>query len=114
MRDEGTDLDVDETVGGVMLHGNRVAALAQRVGQHVCVLSVGDGGSQHDNDYGHTGGYSGAQSGAAIQSGNLGNAQDTTKLLGALPTLMEAQPEFFDSEEALAPPPDPVQILDPA
>ncbi|MEZ0254191.1 MAG: PQQ-dependent sugar dehydrogenase, partial [Chthoniobacter sp.] len=41
-------------------------------------ISVGDGGSQHDNDYGHTGG----QSGAPVISGNLGNAQDTTKLLG--------------------------------
>jgi len=43
-------------------------------------ISVGDGGSQHDNDYGHTGG----QSGNPVVSGNLGNAQDLTKLLGKI------------------------------
>lgn len=41
-------------------------------------ISVGDGGSQHDNDAGHTGG----QAGNPVTSGNLGNAQDKTKLLG--------------------------------
>ena len=43
-------------------------------------ISAGDGGSQHDNDYGHTGGVASA----AIKSGNLGNAQDKTKLLGKI------------------------------
>src|SRR6202008_2030466 len=43
-------------------------------------ITVGDGGSQHDNDYGHTGGMTGDP----VQSGNLGNAQDLTKLLGKL------------------------------
>ena len=43
-------------------------------------ISVGDGGSQHDNDYGHTGG----RSGNPTVSGNLGNAQDKTKLLGKI------------------------------
>jgi hypothetical protein len=41
-------------------------------------ISAGDGGSQHDNDYGHTGGYLNAP----VKSGTMGNAQDTTKLLG--------------------------------
>ena len=45
-------------------------------------ITIGDGGSQHDNDYGHTGGQ--APSGFPIASGNLGNAQDTTKLLGKI------------------------------
>ena len=45
-------------------------------------IGVGDGGSQHDNDYGHTGGtFPG--SGVSV-SGNLGNAQDKTKLLGKI------------------------------
>lgn len=43
-------------------------------------ISTGDGGSQHDNDYGHTGGASGLP----VKSGNLGNAQDTTRLLGKI------------------------------
>ena len=43
-------------------------------------ISVGDGGSQHDNDYGHTGGYTGAP----IESGTMGNAQDLTKLFGKI------------------------------
>jgi glucose/arabinose dehydrogenase len=41
-------------------------------------ISIGDGGSQHDNDAGHTGG----QAGNPTVSGNLGNAQDKTRLLG--------------------------------
>jgi glucose/arabinose dehydrogenase len=45
-------------------------------------ITVGDGGSQHDNDYGHTGGSS--VNGTASPTGNLGNAQDTTKLLGKI------------------------------
>jgi len=45
-------------------------------------ISVGDGGSQHDNDYGHTGGNNLGPS--QITTGNLGNAQDTTKLLGKI------------------------------
>lgn len=45
-------------------------------------VSVGDGGSQHDNDYGHTGGSS--VNGSALATGNLGNSQDKTKLLGKI------------------------------
>jgi glucose/arabinose dehydrogenase len=51
-------------------------------GERYLYITVGDGGSQHDNDYGHTGGHSPA--GIPIASGNLGNAQDTTKLLGKI------------------------------
>ncbi len=45
-------------------------------------ISAGDGGSQHDNDYGHTGGQTSYNTRSV--TGNLGNAQDTTKLLGKL------------------------------
>jgi len=45
-------------------------------------VSIGDGGSQHDNDFGHTGGtFPGS---VTSVSGNLGNAQDKTKLLGKI------------------------------
>jgi glucose/arabinose dehydrogenase len=42
-------------------------------------LSTGDGGGANDSNFGHTGGGSGAQI-----SGNLGNAQDKTRLLGKI------------------------------
>jgi hypothetical protein len=50
---------------------------------HDLYITVGDGGSQHDNDFGHTGGNvnGGTQ---FIPTGNLGNAQDLTKLLGKI------------------------------
>ena len=44
-------------------------------------ISVGDGGGQHDNQYGHTGGSGTSSPGP---SGVLGNAQDKTKLLGKI------------------------------
>jgi glucose/arabinose dehydrogenase len=44
-------------------------------------ISVGDGGGQHDNQYGHTGGSGTTSPGP---SGVLGNAQDKTKLLGKI------------------------------
>lgn len=45
-------------------------------------ISVGDGGSQHDNDYGHTGGHLAGS--VTSVSGNLGNSQDKTKLLAKI------------------------------
>ena len=45
-------------------------------------ISIGDGGSQHDNDYGHTGGQ--MLNSATSVSSSLGNAQDKTKLLGKI------------------------------
>jgi glucose/arabinose dehydrogenase len=44
-------------------------------------ISVGDGGGQHDNQYGHTGGSGTTSPGP---SGVLGNAQDKTVLLGKM------------------------------
>ncbi|MFZ2277075.1 MAG: PQQ-dependent sugar dehydrogenase [Prosthecobacter sp.] len=44
-------------------------------------ISVGDGGGQHDNQYGHTGGSGTSSPGP---SGVLGNAQDKTVLLGKI------------------------------
>ncbi|MCF7787104.1 MAG: PQQ-dependent sugar dehydrogenase [Prosthecobacter sp.] len=44
-------------------------------------ISVGDGGGQHDNQYGHTGGSGTSSPGPA---GVLGNAQDKTVLLGKI------------------------------
>ena len=44
-------------------------------------ISVGDGGGQHDNQYGHTGGSGTSSPGP---SGVLGNAQDKTVLLGKM------------------------------
>lgn len=44
-------------------------------------ISIGDGGGQHDNQNGHTGGSGTASPGP---SGALGNSQDKTKLLGKI------------------------------
>lgn len=47
-------------------------------GERYLYFGVGDGGSQRDNDVGHTGGST------ARPNGNLGNGQDKTKLLGKI------------------------------
>jgi len=45
-------------------------------------ISIGDGGSQHDNDYGHTGGQTSFNTQSV--TGNLGNGQDKTKIFGKI------------------------------
>lgn len=53
-------------------------------GERYLYIGVGDGGSQQDNDLGHTGGGPATGTPSARPTNGLGNAQDKTRLFGKI------------------------------